>query len=132
MRHTHLPSSRRLLALSLQLTFAFSAAISVHAQEATRSAEQKNLSDPAWIAAGREKFIQTCAYCHGQEGDAGKHRPFRERVDWDPDLIHDVIANGRKRGANVMPSWNGAISDEDIWKITAYIRSLGGKPRPVQ
>lgn len=87
------------------------------------------LADPAWIAAGREKFVHTCAYCHGQEGDAGKNRPFRERLDWDASVIHDVITNGRQRGANVMPAWGGSIADDDIWRIVAYIKSLGGKPR---
>jgi mono/diheme cytochrome c family protein len=43
--------------------------------------------------------------------------------------IHDVITNGRKRGANVMPAWKGSLSDDDIWRITAFIRSLGGQPR---
>lgn len=57
-------------------------------------------------------------------------RPFRERVDWDPQAIHDVIANGRRRGANVMPAWKDSLSEDEIWRITAYIRSLGGKPKP--
>ncbi|MCB1909691.1 MAG: c-type cytochrome [Rhodocyclaceae bacterium] len=87
------------------------------------------LADPAWIATGRSKFVQTCAYCHGQEGDSGKVRPFRERKAWDPQVIHDTIADGRQRGANVMPSWKASIPDELIWKIVAYIRSLEGKPR---
>lgn len=88
------------------------------------------LADPAWIAAGRTKFTATCAYCHGPEGDAGKHRPFRERIDWDAQQIHDVIADGRRRGANVMPSWKDSIADEQIWQIVAYIKSLGGQPKP--
>lgn len=87
------------------------------------------LADPEWIAAGRSKFVQTCAYCHGQEGDSGKVRPFRERKGWDPQLIHDTIVNGRRRGANVMPSWKASIPDDLIWKIVAYIHSLEGKPR---
>ena len=90
----------------------------------------KQLADPQWIAQGRETFVQTCGNCHGAEGDAGKARPFRERVDWDPLAIHDVIANGRRRGANVMPAWKDSLSDDEIWRITAYIRSLGGKPKP--
>lgn len=87
------------------------------------------LKDPSWIAAGREKFVPTCAYCHGQEGDSGKNRPFRERSDWDPELIFDTIANGRQRGSNVMPAWGGSIAEEEIWRIVAYIKSLEGKSR---
>lgn len=91
------------------------------------SAEQ--LRSAEWIQSGRERFVKTCAYCHGHEGDAGKHVPFRERLDWDPQQIHDVITHGRQRGANVMPAWQGAIDDDEIWRLTAYIRSLAGQPK---
>lgn len=101
----------------------------VQAQEAAAVPSTEELRNPEWVQAGREKFGQICAYCHGKEGDSGKNRPFRERIDWDPVQIHDVIANGRKRGANVMPAWKGSLSDDDIWRITAFIRSLGGQPR---
>ena len=101
----------------------------VHAQDAAAVPSAEDLRNPEWVQAGREKFGQTCAYCHGKEGDSGKNRPFRERIDWDPLVIHDVITNGRKRGANVMPAWKGSLSDDDIWRITAFIRSLGGQPR---
>lgn len=88
-----------------------------------------DLKSDAWITEGRAKFVQTCAYCHGQEGDSGKVAPFRERKDWDPQFIHDTIANGRQRGANVMPTWKDSIPDELIWKLVAYIKSLEGKPK---
>lgn len=99
------------------------------AMAAAAAPSDVQLADPAWIQAGREKFVATCGYCHGTEGDAGKHRPFRERVQWDAQQIHDVIAHGRQRGANVMPAWKDSIADEQIWQIVAYIRSLGGQPK---
>lgn len=82
------------------------------------------LKNPEWISDGRQKFIQTCAYCHGVRGEAGKTRPFTTRKNWNPQVIHDTIANGRVNGPNVMPSWGGSISDEMIWKIVSYIKSL--------
>lgn len=85
--------------------------------------------NPQWVQAGRERFAQACAYCHGQEGDAGKHRPFRERIDWGAEQVHDVISNGRQRGANIMPAWKDSVADDEIWRIVAYIKSVGGKPR---
>jgi mono/diheme cytochrome c family protein len=91
------------------------------------SAEQ--LADPAWIEEGRAKFIHTCSYCHGEAGDAGKNKPFRDHLGWDVQRIHDTISEGRQDGANIMPSWQGSISDEEIWKIVAYIHSLAGKPK---
>lgn len=89
----------------------------------------EDLASPQSIQAGRAKFVSACAYCHGSEGDAGKNRPFRERIDWDATQIYQVIHDGRQRGANVMPAWNGTIPDEQIWQIVAYIKSLGGKPK---
>jgi mono/diheme cytochrome c family protein len=77
-----------------------------------------------WIADGRTRFVSACGYCHGQEGEAGKVRSFKERKNWDPQKIHDTIMNGRIRGANVMPPWGGSIPDDEIWKIVAYIKSL--------
>lgn len=77
-----------------------------------------------WIAEGRAKFISACSYCHGQQGEAGKVRSFKERKNWNPQIIHDTITNGRIRGANIMPPWGGSIPDDEIWKIVSYIKSL--------
>jgi mono/diheme cytochrome c family protein len=84
----------------------------------------KDLARPEWIDGGRARFIQTCAYCHGREGEAGKTPPFRSHANWDPKDIFETISNGRKRGGNVMPTWKDAIPPEDIWKIVAYIKFL--------
>lgn len=102
------------------------------AGEPAAQPSDQQLTDAAWIAAGRERFANACAYCHGSEGDSGKVQPFRERINWAPSEIHDVITNGRKRGANIMPAWGGSISDDEIWKVVAFIRSLSGKPKPAQ
>lgn len=82
------------------------------------------LSDPAWISAGRKRFISACAYCHGQQGESGKVKSFKERPGWDPLAIHTVIANGRVRSGNVMPAWKDSLKDDEIWQIVAYIKSL--------
>lgn len=82
------------------------------------------LRNPDWIAEGRTKFVQTCAFCHGVEGQAGKTRSFKTREGWDPQVIHDTIAEGRVNGPNVMPSWKGSIPDALIWKLVAYVKSL--------
>lgn len=120
------PGRPRALLVVAGLAYALSAA----SQTVATVPNADELANPRWVQEGREKFAQACAYCHGQEGDAGKHRPFRERIDWDAGQIHDVISNGRRRGANVMPAWRDSIPDDDIWRIVAYIKSVGGKPRP--
>lgn len=89
---------------------------------AVPSAQQ--LADPEWVAQGRKRFISACAYCHGQQGEAGKGKSFKDRPGWNPAQIHDVIADGRVRAGNVMPAWKESIPDADIWKLVAYIKSL--------
>lgn len=89
----------------------------------------EDLNNPEWIQAGKMRFVQVCAYCHGTEGEAGKTRSFKTREGWDPRVIHDTIAEGRVNGPNVMPSWKGSISDDMIWKIVAYIKSLSADHR---
>jgi mono/diheme cytochrome c family protein len=83
-----------------------------------------DLEQDSIIQEGKARFVQTCAYCHGQEGEAGKTRPFKTHTNWEPQAIFDTISNGRVRGGNVMPTWKDAIPPEEIWKIVAYIRSL--------
>ena len=83
-----------------------------------------DLRNPQWIAEGKAKFVATCGYCHGAKGEAGKTKSFTEREDWDPQVIHDTIVEGKTTGANRMPAWAGSIPDPLIWKIVAYIKSL--------
>lgn len=91
---------------------------------ATSVPTSDELKDPEWIQVGKTRFVQSCAYCHGTRGEAGKTRSFVTRENWDPIVIHDTIVNGRVNGPNVMPSWKGSIPDDVIWKIVAYIKSL--------
>lgn len=123
------PRIRTILLLIIQIGLPVSYAT---AQSVTTQPTVTQMNDPVWIKAGAERFAKTCAFCHGSEGDSGKVQPFRERVDWNPVEIHDVIANGRKRGSNIMPAWGESIPDEDIWRITAFIRSLSGKAKSIQ
>lgn len=94
----------------------------VGAPTAVPSAQE--LADPEWIAQGRKRFVSACALCHGQEGEAGKVKSFKQRPGWDPLKIHNAIANGSARAGNVMPAWKGSIADAEIWKIVAYVKSL--------
>ncbi len=84
----------------------------------------QELTDADWIAQGRKRFVSACAYCHGQQGEAGKVKSFKERPGWDPARIREAIANGSTRNGNLMPAWKDSIPDAEIWKIVAYIKSL--------
>lgn len=113
----------------LVVSIACAMSSSSFAAEAETAAKPSSgqLTSPEWIAAGRAHFVQACSYCHGEEGDAGKTIPFRDHHNWDPQDIHDTIAEGKQTGANIMPSWKDSISDNDIWRFVAFIKSLEGK-----
>lgn len=125
----YVASRRRLIAFVLVASsIASVGSLSVRAED-TPVAEvpaptADDLRRADWIAEGRAKFISACSYCHGQQGEAGKVRSFKERKNWNPQTIHDTITNGRIRGANIMPPWGGSIPDDEIWKIVSYIKSL--------
>ncbi|MDF2180570.1 cytochrome c [Neptuniibacter sp. CAU 1671] len=88
------------------------------------------LKNPEWIEYGSKKFALTCGYCHGSQGDSGKNKAFRKRpADWDKNYIFKTIHDGKKRGANVMPAWGESLSDDQIWQIVAFIKSLSGAPK---
>jgi cytochrome c oxidase cbb3-type subunit III len=64
-----------------------------------------------------------CSGCHFQ-GGGGIGPPLMDDL-WiyggSSQNIHDTIVEGRPNG---MPSFGGHIPDDQIWKITAYVRSL--------
>jgi cytochrome c oxidase cbb3-type subunit 3 len=41
------------------------------------------------------------------------------------DQIATTIAEGRPNG---MPSWRSKLTEDQIWKLAAYVRSLSGQP----
>ena len=88
-------------------------------------------------AAGNEQqgatlFATNCAPCHGQGGQGGGVGPKlvgNQFVQAGPDqAIYDTIANGRPGTA--MPAWStakgGALSDQQIYDLIAYLKSLQG------
>ena len=92
------------------------------------------LDDPATIQAGARAFAeQGCINCHGAPGV--KWAKFSEGLRPDPpdlkDIVNEMPPSGFfwviKNGINMtgMPSFARAgASDEDIWKIVAFIKKL--------
>jgi len=65
-----------------------------------------------------------CSGCHFA-GGGGIGPPLMDE-DWiyggDPDQIFDSIASGR---ANGMPAYGVRLASDEIWKIVAYVQTLG-------
>jgi len=81
----------------------------------------------AAIERGHELFVSmNCAGCHGYDaaGNMGPNLTDRYwRYGGAPSQVYQSILEGRPQG---MPAWGAALPREEIWKIVAYLQSLGG------
>lgn len=83
----------------------------------------------AAIDQGRTLYNSTCTACHGPNGAAGEIGPGlaiagRSYSRNSDAQIFDAIKNGIP--STLMPAQQGKLSDDDIWKITAYVKGLRG------
>lgn len=91
------------------------------------------------LVAGKAKFDQICATCHGATGKGDgaasaalnpKPRNFQDvaymskRTD---DQLRKVIQEGGAANgmSALMPSWKAVLNDQDITNVIGYIRQLG-------
>jgi len=100
-------------------------------------------STPASIAAGKAAYDGTCAACHGNraqgavkagtpisiiEEQHGRQPPDLTDDQWDHGAsdaeIHAVLKAGIPP---MMPPFDGAMSDTDLWNIVNYLRTLAAK-----
>lgn len=84
--------------------------------------------DKKAITTGGQLFIAyNCLDCHGAEGSGAMGPSFQDgrwHFGGSPAAVFESIYQGRPDG---MPSWGGRITDEQIWMLTAYVRSLSSK-----
>jgi mono/diheme cytochrome c family protein len=81
--------------------------------------------------AGKDLFTKNCASCHGRTGlgDGVKSRSLKtsagdfSKADFqkqgDGDLFYKT-----KLGRDEMPKYEGKLTDEDIWNVVNYMRTL--------
>ena len=118
-------------------TLAFTARIVIAAQGNPEAAKVKNpvASTPESIAAGKAVFGK-CASCHGSTGEGG---PGNDLIPAAPSLVDDMwdhgssdgevfesIKNGVPPDFNMVP-WKDQLTDDDIWNVVNYIRSIAKK-----
>jgi cytochrome c oxidase cbb3-type subunit 3 len=83
--------------------------------------------NPQAIQDGKALYRQmNCAGCHAYDG-TGNMGPDLTDAYWRygglPIQIYKSIHDGRGKG---MPAWGKALPPQEIWKVVAYIQSLGG------
>jgi cytochrome c oxidase cbb3-type subunit 3 len=80
------------------------------------------------ISQGQMLYMQmNCVGCHFH-GGGGMGPPLMDdewRYGGRIDQIAATIAEGRPNG---MPAWRGRLTDDQIWKLAAYVRTLSGLP----
>jgi cytochrome c oxidase cbb3-type subunit III len=83
----------------------------------------------AAIAHGQQLFTwMNCVGCHSH-GGGGMGPPLMDdkwRYGGRIDQIAASIMEGRPRG---MPAWRGRLTEQQMWQLAAYVRSLSGQVR---
>jgi mono/diheme cytochrome c family protein len=92
------------------------------------------LLDAALLNQGRQLYVAHCATCHGilGRGDGPRSVALSPRpTDLTTHMVagkhsdeqtYLTISNGRLGTA--MPAWGGTLSEQEIWQLTAYIRTF--------
>jgi cytochrome c oxidase cbb3-type subunit III len=88
-------------------------------------------NDPAALVEGRRLFVRfNCSGCHGGRAGGGMGPSLRD-PEWiygaSDARIYASIVDGRAYG---MPAWGTTLPDDYVWKLTAYIHSLGTTAEP--
>jgi cytochrome c oxidase cbb3-type subunit 3 len=77
------------------------------------------------IAQGKQLYqYMNCVGCHAHGG--GGIGPALTDVHWiyggKIQEIYSTIRDGRRNG---MPAWKNRVTDQQIWQLAAYVRSMG-------
>ncbi len=84
--------------------------------------------DKRAVTTGGQLFVgYNCMDCHGAEGSGAMGPSFQDgrwHFGGTPGEVFESIYQGRPDG---MPAWGGRISNDQIWMLTAYVRSLSTK-----
>lgn len=137
----YLQSTRLILALVLLCTLSGHSSapakeaedsLGNHWQAPAAAALRPNPSyaDEESLDQGKLLFRKYCVFCHGRDGEGDG--PYRERLEAIPanlsKLPHQLsdgdLAWKITHGRYPMPSWQGILTEEEIWDIVNFIRSL--------
>lgn len=92
------------------------------------------------VRKGQELYLEKCVLCHGSQGEgwdwtkkvAKPPVPVPDLAQVGPErsdkFLFDVIKDGGEavEKTRFMPPFGFQLSDQEIWDLVAYVRSLGG------
>src|SRR3954470_6151886 len=88
------------------------------------------------LTQGATEYEEHCAFCHG--GAKARISPMRDKFSPPaPQLINKIPHDEEawlfwvtKHGVRMtgMPAWDGVLSDDEIWKVVAFIKQSGKLP----
>jgi mono/diheme cytochrome c family protein len=94
---------------------------------------------PANLIDGAREYEDHCAFCHG--GAKSTSSPMRDRfnpptpqlIESIPDADDAFLFWITKHGVRMtgMPAWDGILSDDEMWKIVAFIKHSDQLPADV-
>jgi mono/diheme cytochrome c family protein len=106
------------------------------ATEAVKKAKNPLAVDAAVLAAGKRVYQDKCLNCHGENGDGRGPQAWMYSVQ--PSDFTDAKKMGRAtdgelfwkiaKGRRPMPSFQGKLSEREVWELVAYIRTFAPKP----
>ena len=85
----------------------------------------------AWAAQEGKRLFNwmNCAGCHSPNG-GGAMGPALTDEEWiygdEPENIFATVAGGRPNG---MPAFGDKLSNQQVWQLVAYVRTLSGQAR---
>ncbi|HEX2220041.1 MAG TPA: c-type cytochrome [Gemmatimonadales bacterium] len=112
--------------LAEPLTAVQTSAITAGAGQTPVEIKNPYTDDPGALSQGRQLYNGfNCAGCHGSAGGGGMGPPLADQ-DWiyggSDAQIYATIVQGRPNG---MPAFGHALTGEAVWKLAAYVKSLG-------
>ena len=127
------------------LAFSVAFAITVEGQTPGVGPDPKKMKNTvaataASVTAGAATFKKYCSFCHG--ADAKGDGPLAPKDSHPPNLTDDTWVHGDTDGEIFLVVQNGLgekspmkglktkLSDQDIWNVINYLRSLGPKKKP--
>ena len=97
-----------------------------HAPRQDARASEEHYERDAWdVAQGKQLFQwMNCTGCHSHGGGGMGPALSDDRWIYGGKLqqIYSSIRDGRPNG---MPAWRARLTDQQIWQLAAYVRSMG-------